>query len=61
MMVAQVITIGPNSPAQPLHRDRGVWPNGLLGEDVEPQMATIWALSDFTRENGATRIVPSET
>ncbi len=61
MMVAQVITIGPNSPAQPLHRDRDVWPQGLLGEAVEPQMATIWALTDFTRENGATRIVPSES
>ncbi|KAI9034617.1 hypothetical protein DFJ74DRAFT_763202 [Hyaloraphidium curvatum] len=57
-MVAQVIKIGPGSPGQPLHRDRAAWGRNYLGEDVEPQMATIWALSDFTRENGATRIVP---
>lgn len=57
-MVAQVITIGPGSPAQPFHRDRSAWGSDLLGEQVEPQFASIWALSDFTKENGATRIVP---
>ena len=25
---------------------------------VEPLMSTIWAVTDFTRENGATQIVP---
>ena len=27
-------------------------------KDVEPQFNTIWALTDFTEENGATRVVP---
>lgn len=30
----------------------------MLGEIVEPQMASVWALSDFTKEIGATRVVP---
>ena len=40
-----------------LHRDRGVW-GSTLTRAVETQFSTIWALTDFTHENGATRIVP---
>lgn len=58
LMASQLIRIGPNSPAQPWHRDRQAWGTDLLGEKVEPQLASVWALTDFTVENGATRAVP---
>jgi hypothetical protein len=54
--LTQVIRIKPGQPAQPLHRDRLAW-GGFL-KDVEPQLNTIWAITDFTEENGATLVVP---
>ncbi len=42
---------------QILHRDRGIW-GGYLPRIVEPLFSTIWAASKFTKENGATQIVP---
>jgi ectoine hydroxylase-related dioxygenase (phytanoyl-CoA dioxygenase family) len=27
-------------------------------KDIEPQLNTIWAITDFTKENGATQVVP---
>jgi ectoine hydroxylase-related dioxygenase (phytanoyl-CoA dioxygenase family) len=54
--LTQVIRIQPGQPRQPLHRDRLAWGGFLKG--VEPQLNTIWAMTDFTEENGATRIVP---
>ncbi len=57
--VTQVIRIMPGQPAQPIHRDRWLWGTWLKG--LEPQVNTIWALSDFTRENGATQVVPGST
>ena len=54
--LTQVIRIKPGQPRQALHRDRLAW-GGFL-KDVEPQLNTIWALTDFTQENGATQVVP---
>jgi ectoine hydroxylase-related dioxygenase (phytanoyl-CoA dioxygenase family) len=54
--LTQVIRIRPGQPRQALHRDRLAW-GGFLKE-VEPQLNTIWAMTDFTRENGATQVVP---
>jgi ectoine hydroxylase-related dioxygenase (phytanoyl-CoA dioxygenase family) len=54
--LTQVIRIRPGQPRQPLHRDRLAWGGFLQG--VEPQLNTIWAMTDFTEENGATQIVP---
>ena len=54
--LAQVIRIMPGQKKQPLHRDRLVWGDYLKG--VEPQLNTLWALTDFTCENGATQVVP---
>lgn len=50
------IEIGPGSPEQPLHRDDSIYPL----EDPHPEFVvnTMWALQDFTEENGATRLVP---
>jgi ectoine hydroxylase-related dioxygenase (phytanoyl-CoA dioxygenase family) len=54
--LTQVIRIKPGQPKQPLHRDRLAWGGFLKG--VEPQLNTIWAMTDFTEENGATQVVP---
>ena len=50
------IEIHPGEKAQVLHRDDGFYPLRL--PDVEFQISAMWALHDFTVENGATRIVP---
>jgi ectoine hydroxylase-related dioxygenase (phytanoyl-CoA dioxygenase family) len=54
--LSQVISIGPGQSAQQIHRDRWAW--GTHIKSVEPQFNTIWALNDFTVENGATQVVP---
>jgi ectoine hydroxylase-related dioxygenase (phytanoyl-CoA dioxygenase family) len=55
--LTQVITIDPGQGTQPLHRDRLAW-GGYIPREIEPQFNTIWALTDFTDSNGATRVVP---
>ncbi len=54
--LGQIIRIKPGETRQEIHRDRWAW--GTYLKDVEPQFNTIWALTDFTEENGATRVVP---
>jgi ectoine hydroxylase-related dioxygenase (phytanoyl-CoA dioxygenase family) len=49
------IEIHPGEKAQILHRDGDFYPIAIPG--VEFQLQAMWALSDFTDENGATRIV----
>ena len=50
------ISIGPGETAQPIHADDQLLPL------PKPHLATIansmWALTDFTEANGATRIIP---
>ncbi|KPF73974.1 hypothetical protein IP88_08220 [alpha proteobacterium AAP81b] len=53
----QAVSIGPGEKAQMLHRDRGVW-GGYVPRRIETQFSTIWAATDFTAANGATRLVP---
>ena len=55
--LTQIINIQPGQGAQTRHRDRLAW-GGYLPAEIEPQFNTIWALTDFTEENGATRVVP---
>ena len=54
--LTQVIRIRSGQARQPLHRDRLAWGGFLKG--VEPQLNTIWAMTDFTEANGATQVVP---
>jgi ectoine hydroxylase-related dioxygenase (phytanoyl-CoA dioxygenase family) len=50
------ITIGPGETAQPIHADDQLIP---LGKPHEPTVCnTMWALTDFTEANGATRLIP---
>ncbi|GIR71235.1 MAG: hypothetical protein CM15mP74_24860 [Halieaceae bacterium] len=44
--------------AQVLHADDACYPSHLL--PFEAQISALWALDDFTIENGATRVVPRE-
>ena len=54
--LGQVIRIRPGQKAQAIHRDRWAWGTHLA--HLEPQLNTIWALTDFTQANGATVVVP---
>lgn len=55
--LTQTIAIGPGESQQVLHRDRIAW-GGYIPQSIDPQFNTIWALTDFTEENGATRLIP---
>jgi len=55
--LTQTIYIHPGQGAQVLHRDRLAW-GTYLPLSIEPQFNTMWALTDFTAANGATRLVP---
>jgi len=48
---------GPGSDEQWLHRDEAVW-SDLPTPHAEVQLASVIAFVDFTRDNGATRVVP---
>jgi len=48
---------GPGADEQILHRDELVW-NDLPTPHPEVQLASVIAFVDFTRDNGATRVVP---
>jgi len=50
------IDIGPGESAQGLHRDDVVYP--LSWPHPQVVLNTMWALDDFTEDNGATLIVP---
>ena len=50
------IAIGPGETAQPVHADDQVMP--LPKPHPATVCNTMWALTDFTAENGATRLVP---
>ena len=48
---------GPGSEDQWLHRDEAVW-SDVPRPHPELQLASVIAFVDFTRDNGATRVVP---
>ena len=56
--LTQSIAIGPDSPAQFLHRDQWCFDMFPFPRDIDVEVGTIWALTDFTEETGATRLVP---
>lgn len=52
----QAIDIAPGEVQQPLHHDDGFYP---LARPRPPiGAATIWAIDDFTQDNGATLVLP---
>jgi ectoine hydroxylase-related dioxygenase (phytanoyl-CoA dioxygenase family) len=56
--LTQLISIGPGEPAQPVHRDQWAFDFFPFPPGYEVQCNTIWALTDFTEANGATRVIP---
>ena len=50
------IAIGPDEQAQPIHADDQLIP--LTRPHVPIICNTMWAITDFTEDNGATRLVP---
>jgi ectoine hydroxylase-related dioxygenase (phytanoyl-CoA dioxygenase family) len=56
--LTQVIAIGPGEPAQPIHRDQWAYDFFTFPKGYEVQCNTLWAMTDFTEENGATRVIP---
>jgi ectoine hydroxylase-related dioxygenase (phytanoyl-CoA dioxygenase family) len=56
--LTQVIAIGPGEPGQPIHRDQWAFDFFPFPKGYEVQCNTIWAMSGFTADNGATRVAP---
>lgn len=54
LSLTEVISLSPGAPAQFIHRDSG--PN--LAPGYIPQISTLWALTDYTEEMGATLVIP---
>lgn len=50
------IEILPGENAQVLHADDSIYPTQYF--PFEMQVSALWALDDFTEENGATRVIP---
>jgi hypothetical protein len=56
--LTQLIAIGPGEAPQAVHRDQWAFDFFPFPQGYEVQCNTIWAMTDFTAENGATRVVP---
>lgn len=54
--LTQAIQIGPGEPQQVMHPDDPMFPFQIPGE--EKMINCMWAVDDFTQENGATHVVP---
>jgi hypothetical protein len=56
--LTQVIGIGPGEPGQTIHRDQWAFDFFPFPPGYDVQCNTIWAMTDFTAANGATRLIP---
>ena len=56
--LTQVIEIGAGEPAQLVHRDQWAFDFFSFPKGFEVECHTMWAMNDFTDENGATRVIP---
>jgi len=56
--LTQTIAIGEGQGAQPVHRDQWAFDLFPFPSDYHVQCNTIWAMTDFTEANGATRLIP---
>jgi ectoine hydroxylase-related dioxygenase (phytanoyl-CoA dioxygenase family) len=56
--VTEIIEVGPGSVPQPIHRDQWAFDFFPFPVGHDSTFATMWALTDFTDENGATRVIP---
>lgn len=58
MNTGQMMVIGPGETEQMWHRDAGNWMALCTPTAPEVTVSCMYALGDFTTENGATRVVP---
>jgi ectoine hydroxylase-related dioxygenase (phytanoyl-CoA dioxygenase family) len=56
--LTQLIRIEPGAAAQLVHRDQWAFDFFTFPTGYQVQCNTIWAATDFTEANGATRVVP---
>lgn len=56
LSLTQIIDVGPGQERQGIHCGNGLWVHDLAGAGFHPQIETMWALTDFTIENGATHV-----
>ncbi len=56
--LTQTIAIGPGETPQSIHRDQWAFDFFPFPDTYQVQCNTIWAMTDFTEHNGATRVVP---
>ena len=59
--LTQVISIEPGETAQKPHRDQMAFDFFPFPPDYHVQCNTMWALTDFTNENGATHVTPGSS
>jgi hypothetical protein len=55
--LTQLVDIGPNEPAQMLHRDQWSFDHYPFPVGFEAEISTMWAVTEFTEAMGATRVV----
>jgi ectoine hydroxylase-related dioxygenase (phytanoyl-CoA dioxygenase family) len=58
MNTGQMMILAPGQPGQILHRDAGNWPHLGQRDSVEVTVSCMFAIEDFTADNGATQVVP---
>lgn len=56
--LTQTIAIEPGESGQAIHRDQWAFDFHPFARGFEVQCNTLWALTDFTEQNGATRVIP---
>ena len=56
--LTQIISVFPGSKAQSIHRDQVAWDFFPFPPDYDVQCNLLWAMTDYTEEMGATRVVP---
>ncbi len=59
--LTQIISIEPGETQQKLHRDQMAFDLFPFPPDYHVQCNTMWALTDFTAENGGTHLVPGSS
>jgi ectoine hydroxylase-related dioxygenase (phytanoyl-CoA dioxygenase family) len=55
--LTQLIDIGPGQPGQMIHRDQWAFDHYPFPTGFEAEISTMWAVTDFTEEMGATRLI----
>jgi len=56
--LTESVWVGPGSTAQEIHKDQEDFKGCDFSKEHDTVVSSIWALTDFTEANGATRVVP---